>query len=82
MGGNDIRDALVAFSQGQDGGAILQAAVASIAQQVARRTAGATNFLIWSAPDPGSTPAILTLDSTVPGVARSPGSCRRYSTQP
>jgi phospholipase/lecithinase/hemolysin len=70
MGGNDIRDALVAFSQGQDGGAILQAAVASIAQQVARLyAAGATNFLIWSSPDAGSTPAILTLDSTVPGVA-------------
>jgi phospholipase/lecithinase/hemolysin len=70
MGVNDVRDALVAFSQGQNGLAIIQAAVLSIAQQIGTlHAAGARNILVWSTPDPGSTPAILTLDSTMPGVA-------------
>jgi phospholipase/lecithinase/hemolysin len=70
MGGNDVRDALVAFSQGQDGGAIIQAAVLSIAQNVGiLYAAGARNFLVWSVPDIGLTPAISTVDSTTPGVA-------------
>lgn len=70
MGGNDIRDALVAFSQGQDAGAILQAAVLSIAQNIGTLyAAGARNFLIWTAPDVGLTPALRALDSVTPGVA-------------
>lgn len=64
MGGNDIRDAFVAF---QSGGfpaaqAILQNAVASIAlnTQVLYQ-AGARSFLVWLPPNPGLTPAIRTL---------------------
>jgi phospholipase/lecithinase/hemolysin len=70
FGGNDVRDALVAFSQGQNGGAIIQAGVVSIAQHVAvLHAAGARNFLVWSVPDVGLTPAIRTLDSISPGAA-------------
>jgi phospholipase/lecithinase/hemolysin len=70
MGGNDIRDALDAFSQGQDGGAIIQAAVFSIAQQITTlHAAGAREFLVWNAPDVGLTPAVLALDAATPGVA-------------
>jgi phospholipase/lecithinase/hemolysin len=70
MGGNDIRDALDAFSQGQDGGAIIQAAVFSIAQQITTlHAAGAREFLVWNAPDLGLTPAVLALDAAMPGVA-------------
>jgi phospholipase/lecithinase/hemolysin len=70
MGGNDIRDALVAFAQGQDSGIILQAAVMSIAQNIGTLyAAGARNFLVWTAPDVGLTPALRTLDSTLPGAS-------------
>jgi phospholipase/lecithinase/hemolysin len=70
IGGNDIRDALVAFSQGQNGGAIIQAAVLSIAQNIGTLyAAGARNCLVWSVPDIGLTPAIRTLDSITPGAA-------------
>jgi phospholipase/lecithinase/hemolysin len=71
MGGNDVRDALVAFSQGQNGAAIIQAAVQSIAQNLTiLYSAGARNFLIWSVPNIGLTPAIRTLG---PGVAAFAG---------
>jgi phospholipase/lecithinase/hemolysin len=59
LGGNDVRDALFAFLQGQDGGAILDDAVASILASVgALHAAGARTFLIWNAPDIGLTPAL------------------------
>lgn len=67
MGGNDIRDALVAFPNGS--GAILQCAITSIANNVVRLyAAGARNFVIWRAPNVGLTPAIRTLDSITPGA--------------
>lgn len=70
MGGNDIRDALEAFSQGQDGGAIIQEAVLSIAQSIAAlHAAGAREFLVWSSPDVGQTPAVRMLDLAMPGTA-------------
>lgn len=70
MGGNDIRDALVAFSEGRDGAAILQAANVSIAGSIgALYAAGARTFLVWRAPDVGLTPAIHTLDTFNPGAA-------------
>lgn len=57
--GNDVRDALVAYSQGQDGGAIIQAAITSIAQMIVRlHGAGARHFLVWNAADIGRTPAL------------------------
>jgi outer membrane lipase/esterase len=70
MGSNDIRDALDAVSQGQNGGAIIQAALVSIAQQITTlHAAGAREFLVWKAPDVGLTPAVLALDAVTPGIA-------------
>lgn len=70
MGSNDIRDALTALSQGQDGSAIIQAAALSIAQNIETLyAAGARNFLVWSAPDVGLTPAVRMLDLAIPGTA-------------
>jgi len=70
MGGNDVRDALEAFSQAEDGLAILQAAVLSIVQQISTlHAAGAREFLVWNAPDVGLTPAVRALDAVTPGVA-------------
>jgi phospholipase/lecithinase/hemolysin len=70
MGGNDIRDALVEYASGRDGGPIIQAAVQSIARniQVLYR-AGARQFLVWRAPNVALTPAIRTLDRLRPGAA-------------
>jgi phospholipase/lecithinase/hemolysin len=64
VGGNDIRDALF------EGPAVLGDAVDSIAANIARLyEAGARNFLVWSAPDVGLTPAIRILDTIFPGAA-------------
>jgi phospholipase/lecithinase/hemolysin len=69
MGGNDIRDALVAFASGRDGGAILQAAIGSIANNIgALYMAGARNFLVWRAPNVGLTPAIRSLGPGAVGL--------------
>jgi len=73
MGGNDIRDALVAYATGGGPGgatAILQQANVSIATAIATLYgAGARQFLVWRAPDVGLTPAIHRLDSVNPGAA-------------
>ena len=59
IGSNDVRDALVAFSRGQNGSIILGAALSSIAQSMtALAAAGARTFLVWNAPDIGLTPAL------------------------
>lgn len=69
IGGNDIRDALVAYPTGH--GAILQAANISIFNNVLRLyAAGARTFLVWRAPNVGLTPAILRLDTISPGAAQ------------
>lgn len=68
MGGNDLRDALVA---GLGGGpaaaqAVVEGALGAMSDQIVRLyIAGARNFLVWNAPDIGRTPAI----SAVPGGA-------------
>jgi phospholipase/lecithinase/hemolysin len=68
MGGNDIRDALVAFPSG-GAGLILQNAIISIAQNIQRLyAAGARNFLVWRAPDVGLTPALRRLNQISPGA--------------
>ena len=68
MGGNDIRDALVAFPSG-GAGAILQNANISIAQSItALYAAGARDFLVWRAPNVGLTPAIRRLNQISPGA--------------
>jgi len=67
MGGNDIRDALLAYPTGH--GAILQAANISIGENIGRLyAAGARNFIVWRAPNVGLTPAIRTLDRLRPGT--------------
>jgi len=69
FGGNDIRDALPFFALGDYTGAfnIIGAALDSIKVNIINlNNAGASKFLIWNAPDLGLTPAILTLDSTMP----------------
>jgi phospholipase/lecithinase/hemolysin len=59
IGGSDVRDAIVAYSRGQNGGVILGAALASIAQNITTLSAaGARTFLVWNAPNIGLTPAI------------------------
>jgi phospholipase/lecithinase/hemolysin len=59
VGSNDVRDALVAFSRGQDAGAILTAALGSIAQTITSLSAaGARTFLVWNVTDIGLTPAL------------------------
>jgi hypothetical protein len=61
IGGNDLRDALVA---GLSGGApaaqaVIQAALESVSDNLVQLyIAGARDFLIWSAPDIGLAPAI------------------------
>jgi phospholipase/lecithinase/hemolysin len=67
IGGNDIRDALIAFPNGH--GPLLQCAIQSIADNIGRLyVAGARTMLVWRAPDLGLTPAIRTLDRFNPGA--------------
>jgi phospholipase/lecithinase/hemolysin len=67
MGGNDLRDALLAAAGGGDPAAILSAALVSIGDNILRLyLAGARHFLVWSAPDIGRTPAIGALGASVP----------------
>lgn len=74
MGGNDIRDAFVAYASGRDGGAILRAANLSIAATIQRLYgAGARMFLVWRVPDIGLTPALRMLDRVSPGAAQFAG---------
>jgi len=76
MGGNDIRDAIVAFV-GAGGGAngqlaagtVIAGALQSIGDNIlALYHAGARKFLVWNAPNLGLTPAIRALDSVSPGA--------------
>jgi phospholipase/lecithinase/hemolysin len=69
MGGNDVRDALVAYPSGGHND-VIQRSLISIATNIGRLyEAGARDFLVWSAPNPGLTPAIRYLDSRAPGTA-------------
>ena len=81
MGGNDLRDAIVAALTVLQGGGsfnqavqaalpIMQCAQQAIRSQVLRLSqAGATNFLVWTVPDPGLTPAIRSLGPSAMAVA-------------
>ena len=69
IGGNDIRDALVAYPTGHGG--IIQAANISIANNIlALYAAGARTFIVWRAPNVGLTPAIRRLDTISTGAAQ------------
>lgn len=73
MGGNDIRDAIVAYQAGGPAAAqaILQNAVASIANNIQLLyRSGARQFLVWLPPNLGLTPAIRMLDQRSPGAAQ------------
>lgn len=71
IGGNDIRAALAAALLGQNPMAVIDAAVDSVEQSIrALHGAGARKFLVWNAPDLGSTPALQRLNTfAVPGIA-------------
>ena len=70
MGGNDIRDAIQLYATGGNGSAVLAQAIASIAANVQRLyQAGARDFLIWTAPNVGLTPAIRSLGPGAQGLA-------------
>lgn len=73
MGGNDIRDAIVAFQTGGFPAAqpVLQQALASIAQNIqVLYGAGAREFLVWLPPNLALTPAIRNLERVSPGAAQ------------
>ena len=81
MGGNDLRDAIVAALTVLQGGGSLNAAVQAaspilicaqqaIQEQIAALyAAGARNFLVWTVPDPGLTPAIRSFGPSAMQVA-------------
>ena len=70
FGGNDVRDAMIAVSNGGDPDPILAGAAASIATSVTTLyAAGARHFLVWHSPNVGVTPAVRLLDSITPGTA-------------
>lgn len=72
MGGNDIRDALVAYLAGGPDAAerVIRGALESIGGNIAAlHRAGARKFLVWNAPNLGLTPAIRGLDAARPGAA-------------
>jgi phospholipase/lecithinase/hemolysin len=70
MGGNDIRDAFQLYATGGNGSAVLAQALVSIAANVQRLyQAGAREFLVWTAPNVGLTPAIRSLGTGAQGLA-------------
>jgi len=72
IGGNDVRDALVALSSGGDAGAIISAALASIGNNIgALHGAGARKFLVWNTPNLRPTPALLALEGSSPGAGQA-----------
>ena len=73
MGGNDIRDAIVAYRTGGPlaAQAILEQAIPSIAIHIRLLyQAGARHFLVWLPPNLALTPAIRMLDQMSPGAAQ------------
>ena len=73
FGGNDIRDALVAYLVGGPpaAAAVLRDANIAIAQAInTLHGAGARRFLVWKAPNVGLTPAIGILNRTSPGATQ------------
>ena len=70
MGGNDVRDAFQTYATGGDGGPIPGQALASIAANIHKLyVAGAREFLVWTAPHVGLTPAIRSLGPNAQGFA-------------
>lgn len=62
IGGNDVRDALVAAAMGQSPAPYIQNALASVADNIGRLYInGARRFLLLNVPDVGKTPAVRML---------------------
>jgi phospholipase/lecithinase/hemolysin len=73
MGGNDIRDAIMAYRSGGPlaAQAIFQQSIPSLAASIQLLyQAGARNFLVWLPPDLALTPAIQMLNQASPGAAQ------------
>jgi phospholipase/lecithinase/hemolysin len=76
MGGNDLRDAMLAYLGAGGGtsgelaaGAVIRMALESISGNILTLyRAGARKFLVWNAPNLGLTPAIRALDNVSPGA--------------
>jgi len=63
IGGNDVRDALVAAASGQDPGLYIANALGSLSQSIIQLYgSGAQKFLILNVPDIGKAPAVRMLD--------------------
>ena len=73
IGGNDIRDALVALETDPTGAAsaqIIEDAVVAIATNISTLVAmGATQFMVGNAPNVGLAPAVRYLDPPIPALA-------------
>jgi phospholipase/lecithinase/hemolysin len=71
IGGNDVRDALVAAAMGQDPAPYIQGALASLADNVGTLYAyGARRFLLLNVPDVGKAPAVSMLGPVAAAGAR------------
>jgi phospholipase/lecithinase/hemolysin len=70
IGGNDVRDALVAAASAQDPTPYLQNALAAMANSIATLYAhGARRFLLLNVPNLARAPSVRLLDQQVPGAA-------------
>lgn len=70
IGGNDVRDALVAAAGGQDPAPLIQNALLSVGNSVGTLYAhGARKFLLFNVADPGKTPAVQGLGPQAVAVA-------------
>jgi len=69
IGGNDVRDALVAAARGEDPTPFIQGALGSLADSVTQLYLhGARRFLLLNVPDVGKTPAVRMLEGSSPGI--------------
>jgi len=70
IGGNDVRDALIAAAGGQDPGPYITNALASLANSITQlHDSGARKFLVLNVPDIGKTPAVRALGPAAVQVA-------------
>jgi phospholipase/lecithinase/hemolysin len=71
IGATDVRDALIALSQGFDAAVIITAALIAIGDNIGRLyAAGARTFLVANLPNFGLLPATRILDNISPGAAQ------------
>jgi phospholipase/lecithinase/hemolysin len=74
IGGNDVRDALVAAAAGEDPAPVIEDALASLGDAIVQLfLRGARKFLVLNVADVGKTPAVRKLDAASPGIAFAAG---------